>query len=63
MHFSGSNILESQLTPAQRKEGQRIKVSPDVSPELEQLVLRARLVDRVALRRVIESETKVVFVG
>lgn len=38
-----------------------LKFHQTLPPELQQRVLRARLVDRAALRRVMESETKVVF--
>lgn len=40
-----------------------LKFHQTLPPELQQRVLRARLVDRAALRRVMESETKVVFAG
>ncbi len=40
-----------------------LKFHQTLPPELQQRVLRARLVDRAALRRVMESATKVVFVG
>jgi hypothetical protein len=40
-----------------------LKFHHTLPPELQPRVLGARLVDRAALRRVLESETKLVFVG
>jgi hypothetical protein len=40
-----------------------LKFHQTLPPELQQRVLRARLVDRAALLRVIESATKVVYAG
>ena len=40
-----------------------LKFHQTLPPELQQRVLRARLVDRAALSRVLELDTKVVFVG
>ncbi len=40
-----------------------LKFHQTLPPELQQRVLRARLVDTAAMRRVMECETKVVFLG